>query len=138
MFSSLHTAEVTRSQADNENESCHQVCAKINSELSEIARRVNNSVLRGIDFDGLTNFTFGEVINEMKTYCPTFYQLLSAMIETDNDNERKEAASVLIYAIIMFKRCHELSKNQRVNTFLLIKGGAAKEVLNLLYSIFYQ
>ena len=93
-------------------------------------------MLRANDFHGLTNFTFGEVINEMKTYCPTFYQLLSAMIETDYGTERKEAASVLIYAIIMFKRCHELSKIQRVNTLLLIEGGATMQVLNLLYSTF--
>ena len=55
------------------------------------------------------------------------------MLEYEHDSDKKQAAFALIYAIIMFRRCHELSKLQRINTVLLIEGGATQQVFNLLY-----
>jgi hypothetical protein len=55
------------------------------------------------------------------------------MLEYEHGNEKKQATFALVYAIIMFRRCHELSKLQRINTVLLIEGGATQQVLNLMY-----
>jgi hypothetical protein len=103
--------------------------------LIEIARRENNSVLRDRSFDGLESTNFTEIEKEIKTHCPLFYQFLSTMIGYEHDNEKKQAAFALIYSIIMFRRCHELSKLQRVNTVLLIDGGASQQVLNQIQSL---
>ncbi|KAK2569260.1 hypothetical protein P5673_006167 [Acropora cervicornis] len=35
----------------------------------------------------------------------------------------------LIYSIVMFKRCHEMSQVQRVNTVLLAEGNASQELI---------
>ena len=46
------------------------------------------------------------------------------------DSNRENIASlVILYAIIMFRRCHELSRVQRVNTVLLAEGKASREVI---------
>jgi hypothetical protein len=50
------------------------------------------------------------------------------MIEAEYNSEKKQAALALIYAIILFRRCHEMSRLQRVNTLLLEEGGATQQV----------
>ena len=90
-------------------------------------------MLRDKGFDGLASCSFADIDHEIKTSCPLFYQFLSAMLEYKHDSDKKQEAFALIYAIIMFRRCHELSKLQRINTVLLIEGGATQQVLNVLY-----
>ena len=82
----------------------------MNSELVEVARRENNSVLRDRDFNGLASLSFSDIETEIETSCPLFYQFLHTAIEYEHDTEKKQAAFVLVYSIIMFRRCHELSK----------------------------
>ena len=84
----------------------------MNTELVEVARRENNSVLRGRDFNGLASLSFSDIETEIETSCPLFYQFLHTAIEYEHDTEKKQAAFVLVYSIIMFRRCHELSKLQ--------------------------
>ena len=86
-------------------------------------------MLRCRGYNGLAATCIDEINNEIKTSCPLAYQLLSAMIETEYSSEKKQAALVLIYAIIMFRRCHEMSRLQMVNTFLLVEGRATQQVI---------
>ena len=53
------------------------------------------------------------------------------MLELDYNKEKNIAALALVYAVIMFKRCHELSLLQRINSVLLADSDANTEVKNL-------
>ena len=86
-------------------------------------------MLRCRGYNGLAATCIDEINNEIETSCPLVYQLLSAMIEAEYSSEKKQAALALIYAIIMFRRCHEMSRLQRVNTVLLVEGGATQQVI---------
>jgi hypothetical protein len=95
-------------------------------ELVEVARRESKSVLRERGFEGLKNLDFSDINTEIKTMCPLTFGFLSAMMDVDCD--KKTAPLALIYGIIMFKRCHELSRIQRLNTLLLIEGDSNQQV----------
>ena len=71
----------------------------MNTELVEVARRENNSVLRGRDFNGLASLSFSDIETEIETSCPLFYQFLYTAIECEHDTEKKQAAFVLVYSI---------------------------------------
>ena len=60
--------------------------------------------------------------------CPVTYKILSEMMELDIFTEKKIAPLTLIYAIIMFKRCHELSRLQHINSTILPDSGTNTEV----------
>lgn len=89
-------------------------------------------MLRERGYPGLSNFTFEEILAEMRSLCPTVFTILSTMIQFDLNQDRNTALLALIYAVIMFKRFHELSRVQRLNTVLLYSGNASKEVRNFL------
>ena len=72
---------------------------------------------------------FDAINEEIKTSCPIVNQILSAMLEIGYRSEKKHAALALIYAMIMFKRSHEMSLLQRVNTVLLVDGGVTQQVI---------
>ncbi len=56
------------------------------------------------------------------------------MMELDIFTEKKIAPMTLVYAVIMFKRCHELSYVQRINSIVLADSGANTEVYhNILF-----
>ena len=113
-----------------------EVLVGIKNELQEVARRETNSVLRQKDFESMSNLQFEDIINEMNRLCPFTYHALSVMIDEHYNREKKIAPLALIYSIIMFRRCHELSRLQRVNTMLLTECGAGTEVNNCnLYNI---
>ena len=50
------------------------------------------------------------------------------MIQLDLNQDKNTAPLALIYGVVMFKRFHELSRMQRLNTVLLYGGNASKEV----------
>ena len=104
-----HGYEVASNVA-KQNEIFRHACTQMNTELVEVARRENNYVLRERHFNGLASLDFTEIEREIKTSCPLFYQFLHAAIDYEHDTEKKKAALALIYGIIMFRRCHELSK----------------------------
>ena len=63
-----------------------------------------------------------------RPFAPQF-SVLPQMIQFDNNEEkRKGAAMSLVYGIIMFLRCKEMSLVQRVNSVLLTEGDASSEV----------
>lgn len=70
-----------------------------------------------------------EVITEITTRCPTVAKILSTLLDCDLMNPGKKLPPVcLLYGIIMFLRCHELSRIQRINTVLLAQGKAVTNV----------
>ena len=55
------------------------------------------------------------------------------MVQLDLSSEKNAASLALIYGIIMFKRCHEISRLQRLNTVLFSEGNASKEVIEFTW-----
>ena len=92
---------------------------------------MTKSILRERGYYGMSTLNFEEVVKEIQSQCPTVYQILSQMVQLCNDSDKKTAPLALIYGIIMFKRCKELSLVQRVNTVLLNDGGASQEVCSV-------
>ena len=103
--------------------------SKANEELVEIARRSKPSVLRKRSYEGMSNENWKtEVMNELSTRCPVVSDILSKLLDIMYLSEKKIPAACLIYGIIMFLRCHELSQIQRINTILLTQGHASTTV----------
>lgn len=76
----------------------------------------------------MSTLTFEDIVNKVEMQCPTVFKLLSQMIQLCHSCDKKTAPLALIYGIIMFRRCKEMSRVQRVNTVLLNDGGASQEV----------
>lgn len=108
-----------------------------NDELVNIARRDKPSVLRDRSYTGLSQeMWMAEVINELSTRCPTVASILSSLLDCSMENLGKKLSPVcLIYSIIMFMRCHELSRIQRINTVILTDGKASTNVGS--YTMFF-
>ena len=104
------------------------ILAVINDELRNVASRNTPSVLRKRDFDGLSSFSLESMVDELKTLCPVVFRVLSELLELNYNKEKKIAPLCLVYGVVMFKRCHELSFLQRINTVLLADSDANMEV----------
>ncbi|XP_028417603.1 uncharacterized protein LOC114542053 [Dendronephthya gigantea] len=104
-----------------------EILKRINDELREVARRETNSKLRSRHFEGLSTFSPEQIIDELRTICPATYRILAEMLEL-NISETRIVPMTLIYGVIMFKRCHELSYFQRINSVILADSGANTEV----------
>ena len=100
-----------------------------NQELFEIARRSDPSVLRERSYKGMSQDNWMmEVNSELSTRCPIVSCIVTTLLQTDCYPEKKLPAACLIYGIIMFLRCHELSRIRRINTILLTQGSASTNV----------
>ena len=110
------------------------VLREANQELVNIARRDQPSVLRDRTYGGLTQENWMiQIMKELSTRCPTVAEILSSLFDCSLSNPEKKLPPIcLIYGIIMFMRCHELSKVQRINTVLLTEGKESSNV-SLLY-----
>lgn len=110
------------------------VLREANKELVNIARRDEPSVLRDRTYGGLSQETWMvEVVKELRIRCPTVAEILSSLLDCSLlDPGKKLPPICLIYSIIMFMRCHELSRIQRINTVLLTEGKASSNVSNRL------
>lgn len=117
-----------------EDEITKMFLCKIGRELLQVARRDTKSVLRDGGCPGLSNFTFEEILAEMRRQCPTVFTILSTMIQLDLNQDKSTAPLALIYGVIMFKRFQELSRVERLNTVLLYHGNASKEARIFLSS----
>jgi hypothetical protein len=104
------------------------ILAAMNDELRNVALRNTASVLRRRDFDGLSSFSLESIVDELKTLCPVVFRILSELFELGYNEEKKIAPLCLVYGMVMFKRCHELSFLQRINTVLLADSNANTEV----------
>ena len=102
---------------------------KANKELIEVARRSEPSVLRQRDYDGISADSWmSDVLEELASRCPVTNNILCALLENRIYPEKRNPAICLIYGIMMFLRCHELSRIQRVNSILLIEGQVSVNV----------
>ena len=79
----------------------------------EVARRETSSVLRLRSYIGMSTLNFAEIIEEMKTLCPTVFALLSQMILLDHNPGQRTAPLALLYGIIMFHRCKEIGAGSK-------------------------
>jgi hypothetical protein len=113
-----------------------EALTRMQSELRNVARRETNSKLRSWNFEGLSTFSPQQIVDELKTVCPITYKMLSEMMKLDIFAEKKIAPMALIYGVIMFKRCHELSHVQRINSIILADSGANTEVYKLTFYFF--
>ena len=107
---------------------------KANKELIDVARiRTEPSVLRQRGYDGMSSDSWmSEVLEELATRCPVTNGILSTLLESSIYPEKKLPAVCLIYGIMMFLRCHELSRIQRINSVLLIEGQSSVNVSHTL------
>ena len=71
----------------------------------------------------MSTLNFSEIMKEIQTLCPMVFAILSQMIQ--NPGKRK-APLALLYGLIVFQRCHEMSLIKRVNTVLLTEGDASE------------
>lgn len=110
-----------------------KLLSKIDSEIREVVWRETKSVLRDRGFPGLAKVTFEEILSEMQSLCPKVFKILSVLFQLDPNAEKNTPPLALVYGMVMFRRFHELSRIQRMNTVLLSDGNASKEVLLLAY-----
>ena len=110
-----------------------KVLREANQELVNIARRDQPSVLRDRTYGGLTQENWMiQLVKEITTRCPTIAKILSSLFDCSLLNPGKKLPQIcLIYGIIMFLRCHELSRIQRINSVLLTQGQASANVSNI-------
>ena len=112
--------------------SLSQIIEHVNKELTEVARRTEPSVLRDRTYHGMSEEKWMDVVKtEIQTRCPIIFHILSSILNY-NINQNT-AIMCLIYGIIMFTRCQELSRIQRINSVLLIQGQASTTVSPALF-----
>ena len=100
------------------------------AELINVARRDPPSVLRKRSYGGLCQEDWMvEVTSELTSRCPVVAKILSCLFDCNLANPGKKLPPIcLVYSIIMFLRCHELSRIQRINTVVLAQGKATTNV----------
>ena len=105
------------------------VLSVANKELVEVARRSDPSVLRQREYAGLSSESWmSDILKEMESRCPMLNKILCSLLESNIYPNKKKPGICLIYGIIMFLRCHELSRVQRINSMLLAQGHASVNV----------
>ena len=85
-----------------------------------------------------------EVRKELLTRCPTVASILSTLLDCSMKKPEKRLPPLcLLYGVIMFIRCHHLSRIQRINTVLMTEGKASGnvsyfEILQQLSTLHYS
>ena len=92
-----------------------KVLTKVDSERSEVARGETKSILRNREYPGICTFTFDGILTEMENLCPTVFKFLFSIMQLHHCREKNVAPLCLIYALVVVKRCHELSRVQTHN-----------------------
>ena len=120
-----------------EDSSLSNVLTVANKQLIEIARRSDASVLRQRIYDGLSSEDWmSDVSKEMATRCPVVNEIIYSLLECNIYPDKKKPAVSLIYGIMMFLRCHELSRIQGIYSVLLIQGQASANVIHMYGCIY--
>lgn len=105
------------------------VLSVANNELIEVARRSDPFVLRQRDYGGLSSESWmSDILKEMESRCPMVHKILCSLLENDICPDKKKPGICLIYGIMMFLRCHELSRVQMINSILLAHSYASVDV----------
>ena len=96
---------------------------EIDNACTELCKRKVSSVLRGHDFDHLANFSWSNILKEISASCGDLLDILSTVTKGN-----RGAVIGMAYAMLMQARNHEMSLCQRINSVLLMDGGAKKQV----------
>lgn len=96
---------------------------EVDNACTELCKRKTSSVLRGHHFDSLANFSWSKIIKEMSTCCGDLLEVLATVTKGN-----RGAVIGMAYGMLMQARNHEMSVCQRINTVLLMDGGAKKQV----------
>ena len=59
------------------------------NELEVVARRSTKSLLMQKNYTGLCSLNLDDLVQEMRHFCPTVYDILSTMLDMDNNKEKK-------------------------------------------------
>ena len=105
-----------------------QILCKIDAELVEIARRETMSVFSRRRISWFVFFHFRRDRSRNAKPMPYGIQDPLPDVATWPQTKKNTAPLALIYGIVMFRRFHELSRIQRLNTVLLADGNVSKEV----------
>ena len=105
-----------------------------------MCRRTEPSVLRKRDYNGLSNTAWmDEVIEEIKRRSPMeLWKILCAMMDYNLNPTKKLAPICMLYGMIMFENCDELTRIQRINTVLLMQGQATTQVTTFVYCLIFK
>ena len=91
--------------------------------------RSDPSVLRQRAYKGLSSDNWmANILDKLARRCPVVFKILSGLLESSISREKENPTICLIYGIIMFLRCHELSRIQKINSVLLTQGQASVNV----------
>ena len=105
---------------------CERSCEKLCS------RKENKSLLLDNSYEGIKEFSFKPLWNEVIKHHPLLADLFMTMTKQrchpNNASEEIIVKGCFVYSIIMHSRWHELSLMQRLNTVLIIEGGCSKQV----------
>ena len=97
---------------------------EIERACTEVCKRKTSSVLRGHHFEHMANFSWSNIMEEMSASCGDLLDVLATVTKSN-----RAAVVGMTYGMLMQARNHEMSICQRVNTVLLMDGGAKKQVI---------
>ena len=130
-------------QQDSENkthqdESINQVTVKIQNEIKLLSSKDSNSILRGKDDISLSSLSWAKIAEELKEKAPTFWTILEASshnprqltinVRKTKDTNIPGIVSAACKLICLHNR--DLNAVQRLNSLILLKGGAKKNCIS--------
>ena len=98
-------------------------------ELIEIARKDKPSVFRNRSYGGMCEDNWMDEVRKELLTLPAVASILSTLLDCSMEKPEKCLLPLcLLYGVIMFIRCHHLSRIQRINTVLITEGKASANV----------
>lgn len=96
---------------------------EIDNACTKLCKKKASSVLRAHRFQHMADFSWSGIIEEMSACCGDLLDVLATVTKGS-----RAAVIGMTYGMLMQARNHEMSICQRVNTVLLMDGGAKKQV----------
>lgn len=96
---------------------------EIDNACTKLCKKKASSVLRAHRFEHMADFSWSNIIEEMSACCGDLLDVLATVTKGS-----RAAVIGMTYGMLMQARNHEMSICQRVNTVLLMDGGAKKQV----------
>ena len=132
-----NNTEATSNQHINDNKISQETLNDLWKSCDKLAKRKNSSLLLNTSYEGLRDFNFADLWEEIQNNHPLFINVMKIMCIKDRNagiSDEVKLKICFIYSILMQTRWHELSLLQRTNTILVIEWGCSKKVryLNIL------
>ena len=138
-FSNNTCTKESTNLISNENRTLQDTLNDLWKSCDKLAKRKNSSLLLNHSYEGLRDFNFVELWEEIQINHPLFINVMKVMCIKNIQDDISEEIKIkicFIYSILMQTRWHELSLLQRTNTVLLIEGGCSKKVRHLIFIFF--